>query len=850
MSASLSRPGRSATGAVVGGLGIAAMALVRSTVATRRVRAADDVSTRTPYTVVLEVASDADRRRRTDGLRRVVSAACASTGGHPRVIAVVAAQVGAVAATAELASSLARELGSPAAPSLLVRTDTRRVSGPSSGRGFLDVLAHVDADLDGVTSHRDDGVWVVGAGNRALDPAGVVTPDAVSSFYEDARGRAATVVVEAAPVTEFPEAQIICGLADTVVTVIDPRTATVDEVTRTHLLLTHAGAEVGPAVVMGAGRLPSTADAPGESRSVPDSPAVGDAAQHDVAAIVTGGRSDDTRDARDVATAERGSRHDAEQHDGGGPDEMENTEHDGAARIDLAAEQESAVNGDDTAGVPGENVDRSAPDPVDRADEFVPPVLTWKPRPSAAVPSTRSRLARVLGRSTRQPLGETRRTGRGLIDPVVPEPAHPAAPSEPRPTQPVPSEVLLDDVDETVTETPVAEQVADDEGGAQQIPEPEAVVEPEPEAVVEPEPEAVVEPEPEAVVEPEPEAVVEPEPEAVVEPEPEAVVDPEPAAPFDGAAPHAEDTPAPVAADGAVDEERDRVVRDRWEQELLARQRWIVEQQTQEHQREQQRAEELAKRRRVVADREARFRKEREEAAREEALRIDRERSEQARVEQLERERFARAVAERERLERIERDRVAHLEHERRARAQAARERLAREQRAREERAAMEEAALARAEAERVAAERAEAMRLAAERAEANRLAAERAEAERIAAERRAEERREAQRRLEAERAARDEQRRHLALQQQAAREQWAQEQWAQYRLAQDRWLEEQWARYRVEQRQWLQRLAAGVDLPPPAPPSPTPVPPLPMNRAVLPVVDATVHDDAGIPPR
>jgi hypothetical protein len=259
---------------------------------------------------------------------------------------------------------------------------------------------------------------------------------------------------------------------------------------------------------------------------------------------------------------------------------MKNTDHIGDARPDVADEREPATNGHHPSETLGVEADLSVSDPVERADEFEPPTLTWKPRPSSAAATNRSLLARALGRTGRPAGRAPRRTGMGLIAPVVTEPPSRSVSSGSRPTSPeTPDDV--DGAEEAVSQTPVEEPVADEAHG-HQIPEPEpeavvgpeAVVEPGPEAVVEPEPEpepeAVVEPEPAAVVEPEPEpepeAVVEPEPEAVVEPEPEAVVEPEPAAVV-------EPEPEAVAEAAAMDAERDRIVRDRWEQELQARRR-------------------------------------------------------------------------------------------------------------------------------------------------------------------------------------------------------------------------------------------------------------------------------------
>ncbi len=63
---------------------------------------------------------------------------------------------------------------------------------------------------------------------------------------------------------------------------------------------------------------------------------------------------------------------------------------------------------------------------------------------------------------------------------------------------------------------------------ADQVAEPEAMIEAEPEAMIVAEPEAMIVAEPEAVIEAEPEAMIAPEPEAMIAPEAEAMIAPEP----------------------------------------------------------------------------------------------------------------------------------------------------------------------------------------------------------------------------------------------------------------------------------------------------------------------------------
>ncbi|MCP2194173.1 SMC family protein [Williamsia deligens] len=832
--------------ALGGGLVVGLLVALGVDIASRRVRTGFDVTDKTAFTTALTVADpdDAGGSARTADLRHLANRLVSGSETRPQVIAVIAAQSGASAAARQLAGSMASALGTSEVPSLLVRTDTRRPVGPSARPGFVDVLVDPDRDLHELTTAAVDGVCVMEPGNRVLDPIGVVTRSRVAKFLDAARKHAEVVVIESPIVLESPEAQIICAQTDVVVTVVDPLTATVAEVSETYRLLAEVKAPIGPVVVMAA---PPVAAPP-----LPASP---------VKALLTTVEQDEPPavEASEAVEAETVGAIEAASPaaPGAAPVELE------AADVDMSEpepwETESVQPVTATVGT-ADSDSQSADDDevVDDADvvpetdqdapaEEIPAsaevVATSVPavRPMAArtevTPARRpleKRLGRALQKANRLRLGEmaaARRTP--LARPVV----------APRVSAPVPPPVD-EESEEFLPYRPLRSPVIKNEHPAAPEPEVEVEVEPtdvvEPEVVepeVEPEPEAVVEPEPEA----EPEAVAEPEVEVEPEPEPEpeadvveepdvieeVVVITEPGADTTGpdttgldagvvesgaptdqfAAMPATPTPAQgdpfaferhAAAQRAAHDEflREQALRERWEAEQRARQQWVRDQEARERRDRERRAQEELARRQAVQERLARQQWAREQAAREEADRKERERLERERVDRLERERIARERAERQQLERIERARAAHLERERVARAEAARRRLAQEQRERDERAAVE------------------------------RAVAERLKAERLAAERLEEERREIERRLEVERQAREQLERELALQQQVAREQFAQEQWAQYRLAQERWLEDQWARYRVEQQRWLQQRAAGVDVPPPVPPSPNAVPP------------------------
>ncbi|WP_299570189.1 hypothetical protein [uncultured Williamsia sp.] len=892
VTASAPQRGTTLLTALGGGLVVGLLMALGVDIASRRVRSGFDVTDKTAYTTALVVADpdDGNGSARAADLQHLSNRVMSGSDSRPHVIAVVAAQSGASAAARQLAETMASALGTAEVPALLVRTDARRSVGAPASRGFVDALVDADLDLAEVMSAESGGVCTIDVGNRVLDPIGVITRTSVARFLDAARKQAEVVLLEAPIIVESPEAQIICAQADVVITVVDPATATVSDVSDTYRLLAEVRAQIGPAVVMSAppvrapvipARLTQVLTDEIEDTDVtprdhePDevvtdhSVAVVDDAVETATAADVPGRSDTATEIDDAAETEDMDQSVDADHEDAEPvhdideavaEEPETVEAvaDEAAALDATDAGEGDASQTETTTEAGD-MDEAAetvtqqdpvptppapPRPALRSVATTPPAETaiskairranrWRQESAArrTPPTPRPRVTpqvapTVAPRDDMQPHGDVEEEFlpyRSLRAPIVePEPAAEAT-SHAEPAAEVESEPVaeLEPVAE-VTPEPEVEPVAEVELelAAEVTPEPTVEVEPEPVAEVEPEVVDEVEPEPEPV------AQVESEPVAEVEPEPVSEVEPEPLPTPIVEAPDAPLVPASAGEDavptdqfpamgpvvGQVDpfalerhaaakraahEEflREQVVRQRWERELVARRQWVHDQQVREQEARDRRAQEELERRAAIQERLARQQRAREEAAREEARRREHELAERERVERLERERIARERAELLQLERIERARAAHLERERAARAEAARRRLAEEQRQREERAAVERAVAARLTEERLAAQRLE------------------------------EERREIERQLEAERVAREQAERELALQQQVARERMAQDQWAQYRLAQERWLEEQWSRYRAEQQQWLQQRAAGIDVPPPSPPSPNAVP-------------------------
>ena len=890
--------------ALGGGLVVGLLTALGVDIVSRRVRSGFDVTDKTAFTTALAVADPDDEggSARSADLRHLSNRVMSGSDTRPHVIAVVAAQSGASAAARQLAESMASALGTAEVPALLVRTDARRPVGTSASRGFVDALVDADLDLAEVMSVQSGGVCTIDVGNRVLDPIGVITRTSVARFLDAARKQAEVVLLEAPIVVESPEAQIICAQADVVITVVDPATATVSDVSDTYRLLAEVKAQIGPAVVMSAPPVAAPAVPTRLTQVVTDAPRDGQetAADHDVA-IVDGGIETVTATAVpehvDAPAAIEGDPVDVDASD---PDDGEPIDEVDDAEVFLATEPDVAepdaedivVHEPGTADVveadeladeetisatdAGEDVESQTETSTEAGDmtEAAEPVAHQDPAPTPSAPQrpalrsvpttppVETALSKAIRRANRwRQESAARRTPPAPRPRVTPPVAAP-------PVAPRGDDVQhRDDVHEEFLpyrslRAPIPEPIVEPEP----VVEPESVVEPEPlaevapEPIVEPEPvaevapEPVVEPEPEPVVEPVSESVVEPEAEPTVEPEPEPEPEAEPIAepvaevePEPEPAPTVEAADAPSApasaAENAVPTDRfPAVAPSAGAGDPFALERHAAAERAAHEQFLREQAVRQQWERELVARRQwAHDQQVREQEARDRRAQEELDRR-AAIQERLARQQRAQEQAAREEAQRRDRELADRDRVERLERERVARERAERLQLERIQRARaahLERERAARAEAARR--RLADEQRQREERAAVERAVAARLREEHLAAERREEERREIERRLEAERVARAQAERELALQQQVARERLAQEQWAQYRLAQERWLEEQWSRYRAEQQRWLQQRAAGVDVPPPLPPAPNAVPPHAVRSSVNGTTSAAV---------
>ncbi|MBT0566288.1 hypothetical protein [Williamsia sp. CHRR-6] len=247
--------------ALVGGLLAGLAGAFGLDLISRRLRAAYDVTAKTSFEESVGIG-DADvddgALRRAD-LRHLANRLTNGVDPAPRVIAVVPAQPGARGGAAEVALALVDALGTPMSPATLVRTDTHfRVTSEAAGAtgawgpGFVDLLADPNCDLALLARVRGPGVRVIEPGDPLIDPASVVIRQSVRRFLTAALDSSEWVVLHAPLLTESPEGQVICAQADITVTVVDPITATVDEVQTTRRLLAEVKAPIGLAVVIAA----------------------------------------------------------------------------------------------------------------------------------------------------------------------------------------------------------------------------------------------------------------------------------------------------------------------------------------------------------------------------------------------------------------------------------------------------------------------------------------------------------------------------------------------------------------------------------------------------------------------
>ncbi|QYN34487.1 hypothetical protein K1T35_39800 [Pseudonocardia sp. DSM 110487] len=203
-----------ATGAAGGALlGVLIALLLVAT--DSRVRSGVDVPARLGVEVLADIARVAPAER-ARVVRNLANSLRRGVGAERTVVAVVAPHGSAAA------RRLARELASAASArrrqAVLVRTD---LTTPDIRPGFLDALADRAEARDALLA-GSDGVLVLPVGRKTGDGAwSLVAPEQVSEILDEIAGGSPLAVLDAPPLLEAPESQVVCAAADRVLLVLE-----------------------------------------------------------------------------------------------------------------------------------------------------------------------------------------------------------------------------------------------------------------------------------------------------------------------------------------------------------------------------------------------------------------------------------------------------------------------------------------------------------------------------------------------------------------------------------------------------------------------------------------------------
>ncbi|TQM43081.1 Mrp family chromosome partitioning ATPase [Pseudonocardia cypriaca] len=208
-----------ATGAVGGAL-LGVLVALLLVVTDSRVRNEVDVRHRLGVEVLEDVAGVAPAERAR--LVRTLVNSLRLAGHSERTVLAVVAPRGSVAAR-RLARELAAAGSAPRRQAVLVRAD---LTTPDIRPGFLDALAERAAARDALLS-GPDGVLVLPVGRRTGDGAwSLVAPEQVSEIVDEVAEGSPLAVLDAPPLLEAPESQIVCAAADRVLLVLERDTTT------------------------------------------------------------------------------------------------------------------------------------------------------------------------------------------------------------------------------------------------------------------------------------------------------------------------------------------------------------------------------------------------------------------------------------------------------------------------------------------------------------------------------------------------------------------------------------------------------------------------------------------------
>jgi Mrp family chromosome partitioning ATPase len=212
----------------------------------RRVRNVEEVQEAAGVPVLAELRREDDLGVCLQNLLNAVT----SAEGGTAVVAVVSAR--RTAGLAVFARELAITWPARRGGALHVLADMRYPGhGYDGSPGLVDVLNGRTSVFDTAVA-RTEGLWELPPGDATgVDPYALVDPRRVARVLRDGASAVTLVVVEAPPLLEAPESQLICAAVDQVVLLVDERSTSIDDIPKALDLVRSTKAHVAGIVIDG-----------------------------------------------------------------------------------------------------------------------------------------------------------------------------------------------------------------------------------------------------------------------------------------------------------------------------------------------------------------------------------------------------------------------------------------------------------------------------------------------------------------------------------------------------------------------------------------------------------------------
>ncbi|MDQ3150886.1 MAG: CpsD/CapB family tyrosine-protein kinase [Actinomycetota bacterium] len=259
--------------ALFGGLALGAVAALALAGLANRLDTANDVRERLgvdPLAVVPAVRTARTRRMRAKHLKNLATAVSLSDMNRPAVLAVTAPRSSEV--TSQLAGELAAYRAQQGERTLFVHADldaTRRNNDHDGRPGVADFLAGGPGTglQSMVVPNGPGGILVLPAGNGPADPYALFAPERFVNLVQQAGRLADLVVIDAPPLLDAAEGQVVCAAADRTLMVVEQEVTRIPDAIEARELLRRVDATLLGVVIAEAG--------PGGESLPPASAAVG-----------------------------------------------------------------------------------------------------------------------------------------------------------------------------------------------------------------------------------------------------------------------------------------------------------------------------------------------------------------------------------------------------------------------------------------------------------------------------------------------------------------------------------------------------------------------------------------------